>query len=292
MTEDLPSELRSVALHLCPDLSEILRHNSIATNSTWDCSTETGKAIEITAMCATISAFQRRGFTLFIPQLFIENPDLFYLRNIVPKHHDAQAGHDAAFLNAIPLLDRFVASLTPKAVLKDNELVFSIFREGHVIHKITHLLNTDSEYLDRPDIVIAQGEMDVSIINETEIEFNYNQPINQFTGKLRVKNDNKIPLISFDSNSTKGVLVNGIIECSVGKERAHAVKQTNRYKTLFASVIIPSTALVNGQKYSGNHIEHEIFLDLVEWDREKVISTLESGFDKFVEVIDLASRKF
>lgn len=287
---NIVNELREVCLHFCPELKIVLAHESVITNSTWK-NIESGKALEITALCVTIFSFQKIGYTLSIPAIYKSNPDLFYLRNIIPRHHDAQAGHDAAFSNLVPLEDRFVASLTPKAVLKNSEeVVFSIFREGHIVHRLSHLLKNNNEYLDRPDIVIAQGEMSLFKTTETEIDFVYNQPIGNISGKLRIKNDNKIPLMSYSPSSGGDILINGIVECSVGKGSSHAGKQVKRYKTLFASIIVPSTALLNGYKYIGKHVEHEIFIDLVDWSREKVINTLENGFQAFVEVVAQTSK--
>lgn len=292
LENNLLNELREVSLHFCPTLKDILYHDSPISISTWKADIETGKAVEVAALCATISSFQKIGYNLSVPAVYSNNPDLFYLRNVIPRHHDAQAGHDAAFISQVPLQDRFIASLTPKAMLKNNAgSVFSIFREGHAVHKLSQLLKTNNEYLDRPDIVISQGEMVLASVTNTEIEFKYIQGIGDISGRLRIKNDNRIPLVSYEPETGGDVLINGIIECSVGKGRSHAVKQINRYKTLFASLITPTTALVNGQMYQGNHIEHEIFIDLTEWDREKTINALETGFSKFVEIIDATSKK-
>jgi hypothetical protein len=288
---DISNELRELCVYFCPTIKDIIYYDSPITFSTWKAEIETGKAVEFTALCATISSFQKLGYELSVPSLYDDNPDLFYLRNVIPRHHDAQAGHNAAFINQVPLHDRFIASLTPKVILRNSVgCVFSIFREGHAVHKIAHLLKNDNEYLDRPDIVISQGEMVLPKISTTEIEFLYMQDIGDISGVLRIRNDSSLPIISFNPEAGADILINGIIECSVGKGIAHAIKQVHRYKTLFASVIIPEAALVNGQRGIRKPIEHEILIDLTKWDRRKTIDALEEGFDKFSKIIAATSR--
>lgn len=287
----LSNTLKEISFYFCPILKDILYYDSPISISTWQADVETGKGLEIASLCATIFAFQKLGYSLSLPTLYENNPDLFYLRNVIPRHHDAQPGHDVVFINQVSLQDRFIASLTPKAILRSAEgLTFSIFREGHPVHKISHLLKTNNEYLDRPDIVISQGEMFLPDISNKEVAFSYIQNIGNISGRLRIKNDIRIPIISYESEINSDVLVNGIIECSVGKGQSHAVKQVNRYKSLFASAIMPTALLVSGQKYAGNHIDHEIFIGLKDFDAEKITNALKFGVDSFIKDIVTAFK--
>lgn len=286
MKNNLAKEFREVSFHFCPQLEKVLFHESVISRSTWEADIQTGKAVEITALCALVAAFIRKGYNFILPSIYLSYPELFYLRNSIPRHHDAQAGHEAAFENLLPLKDRFIAALTPKAEVENGNIVFSIFREGHPIHKISHKIKANKEYLDRPDIVITQGRMHLSASSEKEIDFLYTQAIGNVSGKLRVKNDNNIPIISYSPDDGGEVLINGVIECSIGKGNALATNQITRYRTLFASVIVPVAALVNGKANTGKAIEHEIFINLDEWDRDSIIKSLTLGFDKFVDAID------
>lgn len=220
------SSLREACLLACPDLVAVILHDSEMTSSTWKAGIETGKAVEMLALCALVSAIRYIGHSVLFPELYTSDPDLFYLRNSIPRHHGAQAGHEVVVMSGIPLVKRFEAALTPKAIIKTNDgRSFLMYREGHPIHFISNLVNQHPEYLDRPDIVIAEGDLVVNTQSSAELPFIYNHPNGIIQGSLRVKNDIKVPLISFEASGSLDIPINGIIECSVGKGKERAEDQ-------------------------------------------------------------------
>ncbi|WP_214680087.1 hypothetical protein, partial [Escherichia coli] len=73
----------------------------------------------------------------------------------------AQAGHSNSIRDNIPLNLKFLASLTPKAILKspDNR-TFLLFSEGHPIHLIDYSTkNRGQFYFERPDIVLCEAQI-------------------------------------------------------------------------------------------------------------------------------------
>ena len=87
------SDIKALAIELFPKLSPIISFKSEITRSTWESSLETGKAVEFVSLCALAESANRLGLTVKVPLLFTDNPDLFYLRNIIHRHHGAQPGH-------------------------------------------------------------------------------------------------------------------------------------------------------------------------------------------------------
>lgn len=255
--------IRDACNHVCPDISDLISHDSDISASTWQLGIETGKAVEFLTFCSLINAFRSSDAEVKFSDLFAKNPDLFYVRNAIPRHHGAQAGHDSTLFAEIPLIQKFVAALTPKAEVKtSNNRNFMIFREGHPFHFINNYAKGGPDYLDRPDFVISEGEMSLDYPNPTELSFTYIFPSGKFRGALRVKNDIKVPLISFESSGSNLIPINGIIECSVGKGRERAEEQLVRYSEIFSSEINPISALVNGRRKSCPEYDYEALIDL------------------------------
>ena len=257
------SLIRDISDQLCPDLKQIIWHDSPITASTWNAGLETGKAVEMLTFFALIAAFREAGSEVSFPELYVTNPDLFFLRNIIPRHHGAQPGHDAVIGLELPLFDRFHAAMTPKATVKtQDDRTFLIYREGNPIHLMTFLIKYGSEYYDRPDFLITEGEIQLNFENLTELPFVYTHPMGRVEGSLRIKNDAKIPLISLDIFGSSEIPTNGIIECSVGKGKEKASDQIAKYQKLYATSIRPISILINGQRKSCSAFDHEILIDL------------------------------
>lgn len=270
-----------MALAFCPDLESILMHDSEVTASTWLVGVETGKSVELLSLCALVASLRRAGCRVTFPTLFQEKPDLFYLRNVIPRHHGAQAGHDVAVFDRIPLADRFVGALTPKAIVHHpGGRQFLIFREGHPVHLISWVASGKSEYLDRPDILIAEGSLHLQLVDDTILDFRFARPAGTCEGKLRVKNDINLPLISLNMSRESGVPVTAILECSVGKGKVTAEEQLARYVGLFGLPVPPMTVLINGKKKACPAYDFEIQIDIAEGSDEGLFNQLSTGLDQ------------
>lgn len=278
-----PAVVRDVSIQICPDLATVISHDSPITASTWTAGIETGKSVEVLALCALVAAFRSSGHEVSFPRLYTANPDLFYLRNEIPRHHGAQAGHDAVIATKLPLFDRFLAALTPKAMAKTKDgRCFLIYREGHPFHLMRALIKNGVEYLDRPDLLIAEGKLDLDVQNSRELPFVYKHPTGCLQGSLRIKNDIKMPLISLESSGSPDISINGIIECSVGKGRERAEDQLGKYLQLCSGPARPISALINGRKKSCPAYDHEIYIDLAATDATALAQQLTVGLSKLV----------
>ena len=239
--------MRNLAVSLCPDLKHILLHDSALSRSTWAPSVETGKALELLTLCGLVRVLRDEGASISFPEVYFDNPDLFFLRNTLPRHHDAQAGHGSAYFGEVSLKDRFVAALTPKAVvcLRDGS-EFMLLREGYPLHLIDCNTRGRAEYLDRPDIILANGSISVILSQPGELDFSFVDSTRKRSGKLRIKNDINIPLISYESEGEEDLRVGLFVECSVNKVRKIANDQRDRYTHLFSPNGSPVSVLVNG----------------------------------------------
>lgn len=275
------SSLRQMSIAYCPDLETVLMHESEVTTSTWHAGIETGKSIELLTLCRLVASFRRTGFQVIFPRLFNVKPDLFYVRNVIPRHHGAQAGHDAVIFNQIPLLDRFIGALTPKAIVNHpSGKQFLIFREGHPVHFINWIASGKAEYLDRPDIVVTEGSLNLQILEDDIMDFKFASAAGTCDGKLRVKNDINLPLIDLSMSGESVVPVAVILECSVGKGKVTAEEQLERYVGLFGMPQAPMTALINGKKKACPAYDFEVQIDVGEGAEEQLCQQLSSGLDR------------
>jgi hypothetical protein len=277
-------EVQELATSLCPDIEHIIAHRSEATASTWEKSIGTGKAIEFLTLCSIISSLRKYGAAPKIPELFFENPDLYYLRNVLPRHHGAQAGHEAA-LRSIQLKDRFIASLTPKAEFIIKGVAYGLYREGFPVHQIEILRSVRNDYQDRPDIMVVEGALETVMNNDSELEFNYCSSMGSCNGILRIKNDPSIPLIRYDSSLNGAVEIAAIVECSIGKSGERADEQIRRYVNLFnGSSKHICTMLVNGRKVRIGGFDIETHIDLSR-DVNALRATLVQSTDDLVSYL-------
>lgn len=274
------SDIKALAIELFPRLSPIISFKSEITRSTWESSLETGKAVEFVSLCALAESANRLGLTVKVPLLFTDNPDLFYLRNIIHRHHGAQPGHEGATFN-IPLQDRFKAALTPRIIIELPDTFYGVYREGFPIHLIQNRYLGRPEYLDRPDIIIIEGAIYVSDGVENELDFSYFSTFGNCNGTLRIKNDITIPIKSYKTDLSK-ILTVGIIECSVSKGRERAEDQLNRYLKTFASNPAPATLLVNGISKNCIAYDYNAIISLKNGDISKIKHELMSKMDMFI----------
>ena len=93
------------------------------------------------------------------------------MRNEIPHHHDAQAGHEAGLLNSIELDERFFSSLLPRVEIESASGQLLLFREGNPFHLIDKAFHKATTYKQRPDLVLISGTLDVEVTGKT---VNYN----------------------------------------------------------------------------------------------------------------------
>lgn len=267
--------LRELSSKFCPDLRDVIWHESEVTFSTWGQGLETGKAVEFLALCSLIAVFRQEGHEVKIPKLFRDQPDLFYIRNIIPRHHGAQAGHNAADGESIPLLLRFLGALTPRAIIEQSDgYPLLVFREGHPIHFINYAKKYNILYLERPDLLFSKARIHVESNNESELSFTYEFDSGLTSGRMRVANSPKLPLISLNNFGELDIPICGLVECSVGKGRDRAGDQLAAYKNLCKAHPLPKAVLVNGKNISCREYDIETFIDL----NSEGISTIEQSF--------------
>ncbi len=283
MSQITPTNLKDLALSLCPELLDIISANSTISNSTWASSLETGKAIEFVTVCALAHSIRTIYKTdIIIPEIYKVHPELFYLRNVIPRHHGAQPGHSAA-INSIPLKDRFAAALTPRLSFQIDGTRYGIYREGFPIHLISHVHSGGKEYLDRPDILIVEGDIKIHFPSSSELAFTFTGEKGRAVGALRIKNDAFIPLISFERETPELISVKGLVECSLGKEKTKARNQISKYLSLFLSKDDKkiSTMMVNGKTQIDDGCDFTVSLDF-QSDEITLSEALTAGSDAFI----------
>lgn len=276
-------KLRALCISIAPNLRAIIEHDSLVTASTWEAVGETGKAVELYSLCSLSSALSDIGIATIVPDIYNEKPDLFYLRNILHRHHGAQAGHAAA-INSIPLIDRFVAALTPKLVFENNALQYGVYREGMPVHLIEHLNQGNAEYLDRPDVIISEGTSACNLLSAEKMEFSYECHNGKCSGLLRIKNDSSLPIISYDTTLKENIPVTGIIECSVSKSDVRAEEQLQRYLSIFGNSPTPVSLIINGRQKKCPAYDFEAFIDM-SFEKPDQIASLSTIMRTFAETI-------
>ncbi len=284
--------IRELSSKLCPDLSDVIWHESEVTLSTWGQGLETGKAVEFLSLCSLINAYRYEGQEVSIPDLYKNHPDLFYIRNIIPRHHGAQAGHDATNGDSLPLRLRFLGALTPRAIVKQSDgCPLLIFREGHPIHFINYAKQYNIYYLERPDLLISKASIEIELLNDSEISFSYRYQSGFTSGKLRIVNHAKLPLISLNHTGELDIPISGIVECSVGKGKDRASEQLDAYRTLCKVPPKPKSVLVNGRNKSYREYDIEIFIDLALEDTSKIERAIVDGMINFSRELSGRSNK-
>lgn len=279
-------DLRELSITFCPELEYIISNNSLESTSTWGKGLQTGKSIEFITLLSILHNAKRLGFSVETPRIFFEEPALFYQRNVIPYHHGAQAGHSNSIRDNIPLDLKFLASLTPKAILKspDNR-TFLLFREGHPVHLIDYATkNRGQFYFERPDIVLCEAQIK-NTLAQGVVNFHYISCGKEITGSLKTINQPMLPLITYNNTGVKTEFTAGIVECSVGKNSSNADTQLLSYKKIFNSNA--TSILVNGKKDITNYYDIQITLDLNNYSPESFTSVLNSGILAFLEKISL-----
>jgi hypothetical protein len=106
----------------------------------WERPIEKGTAFEWFIFAAFIAQSRLRGWSCSFPGLkYPMGREMFVLRNEIPNHYGAQAGHSSALYQKFDLPDRFFYSILPKVIIEKDGKSYSLFREGCPYHKITEI---------------------------------------------------------------------------------------------------------------------------------------------------------
>lgn len=219
--------IRRACCRILPQIKPILANQSEAAQSHWSQgSLKNGKALEILAFCCVVKSLEMEGASLHIPPLFFDQSSLFYLRNSVPGHHGAQAGHNGAESRSISIASRFEAAFTPKLVATFPEGVnISIFREGDPFHQIGYYIEHGEIYSERPDWVMTRGRGEASLTGEV-LRAKLSEKVET---KLRVLNCIEPPIIDTSYETSDMVMPIAFIECSIKKTENRAKEQASNY---------------------------------------------------------------
>ncbi len=248
------SDLKACALNEFPELSYIINADSESSVTVWNSDLSTGKALEFLTMLALVSEIKRIGAELIIDPIFIDNPNLYYLRNEIPCHHGAQAGHDAALNNEFQLEDRFLSAVTPRAAFVYKGEDYMLFREGNPLHLIESLIKDKGVYKERPDFVVVEGSIKIASVKNGRLVFVHTARNGCAEIELIIKNSNLIPLSGFEAEASYEVETKGVIECSVSKTKANVDKQLDTYVGLFgASLVVPDCLFVHGKSATSKY---------------------------------------
>lgn len=260
--------LRKRCIDAFPDHFSLINAGSPIANLTWDSDLSTGKALEFLSMLLLMDVAKHMGVTVEIDSFYYDNPDFFYLRNEIPYHHGAQAGHEASILNEISLENRFIAAITPKARMEYRGAKFYVVREGIPFHLIAHLIDGNQIYRVRPDLAIVYGDIEVGNVKDGTITARHTTYSGAAKIQLGIKNSDIIPVINYVVTGHYDFNTAGIIECSISKTDKHANKQIKKYSLLFSNGNQkPEMLFINGSHEKSNY-------ETVNIDLNKLITSL------------------
>jgi hypothetical protein len=217
--------LREATFSFLPELK------SVEWGELWARPVTDGTALEWAMVAALGATAAKRGWTVELPVLReTDGRMLFPLRNEIPRHHGGQAGHAAAADHTIELGRRIVQAFIPKLIFRSEGRAFCLFREGCPYH----LLMGDQDYLDRPDILLVEGEPMPPQPMDGSVCFGFKVPNGiLFNGAVRAVNAPAPVLIERMPQGGGRITASGLIECTIGKTASVADSQLTRYKELF-----------------------------------------------------------
>jgi len=248
------SDLKRRSLQIFPDFEFIISAGSDLSKTVWESDLSTGKALEFVSLLALIREVKDLGASVHIDSYFHENPSLYYLRNEIPYHHGAQAGHDAVLDNEFTLFDRFVAALLPRATFEINGKKYMLFREGNPLHLIEAICIGRSVYRERPDLAIVGGFIELISVKRNEISIIHHGDEANARIEMSVKNSNLIPLKKYLPKDAYEVNTYGLVECSVSKTKSHVDNQLDNYVSLFGSSgVTPDCLFIHGKNIKSKY---------------------------------------
>ena len=278
--------LQQCALEAFPIYGDIILDSSVLSDSVWNSELKTGKSLEIVALLKVLSLLGDSFGSLGIDDFYLRNPELFYLRNEIPLHHGAQAGHAATLQSPLSLEDRFIASIKPKGHFVCGELSWMVFREGNPLHLLESLVLEKGAYKERNDIVIVRGAIQNVEIKDRVLSFTHWDGSEYAKYQLSVKNSSLIPLKDFEVSKNYSVVTSGIIECSVSKKRSHVERQLAKYQKLFTSgKVAPECLFIHGRNDECSF--ETLFIEL-----ERMVSSFNEKHNhlKFKKYLDACTR--
>lgn len=229
------SNLQEQSSIVFPEFKSLIEDTSFESDSAWNSDIKTGKSLEILTLIKIISLAKKNFKSFKIGDLFTPPlQNLFYLRNEIPLHHGAQAGHEGSLISQISLENRFLAAITPRATFEFNGSSWMIFREGNPIHLIFALINGQEQYKDRCDLAIVRGTIEDIVVKNNVLYFSHVDHNESAHYEISIKNTPILPLKNFNSTPDYTVITGGVIECSVSKSKSHVDSQLKRYEELFS----------------------------------------------------------
>jgi hypothetical protein len=254
------ANLRGHAAEYFPDFEVIIGADSASAIEVWESDLTSGKALEFLSMITLLNELASAGANISIDPIFLENPGLYYLRNEIPFHHGAQAGHDGSLSGEFSLANRFTAALLPRASFTIRGKDYMLYREGNPLHLIENIAKYNSPYKERPDLVLVEGNIDEWSVNNGKLSLCHKTRGTSAELSLSIKNSNLIPIHTYSYGSNYEVVTNGVVECSVSKTRDHIDKQLDQYSDLFSSTeVVPTCLFIHGKsgcsKYDTVNIE-------------------------------------
>jgi hypothetical protein len=248
-----------------------------------------GTAFEWASLAALASEASRRGWVYSFPILqYDSGSKLFPLRNEIPFHHGAQAGHSEILRHKLSLSLRFLQSMVPKVLLQKSGKSYSVFREGCPYHEIMK----GATYPERPDILFIMGECEQGypriMKGGKEVEFSFallDGPI--ISGVLRVVNSPTLPCRSRLPRHSMDIPVAGIVECSVNKPVDVAASQMAIYNSIFSSPnSAPPQFLLTGNPISTFNWPNQS-VNLLAGDPELLESELRHAARRILDYFDI-----
>jgi hypothetical protein len=246
--------LQTEIAQVFPKYERIIMARGEASDSTWQASISTGKALEFISLLMILQGLEELEAIVSIDRMYWDNPDYFYLRNEIPFHHGAQAGHTGSLNELVPLSDRFYSALMPRVTILYNGKKYLLFREGNPLHLIFRAIQFGETYKDRPDMVLIAGEIDVALNKPTSISYTHKDNSESAVAELSIKNTNLLPVTDYDCSADYEVRTLGVVECSVSKSESHVDNQLNGYIKLFlSSYTSPETLFIHGSRGGSAH---------------------------------------
>lgn len=223
------------AIAAFPQLETLIECEHSAALSVWNSPLSTGKLLEFLSLLSIFKSLRSMNIEVGLDQVYLNNPELFYLRNEIPFHHNAQAGHDAGSNGDITLQDRFLASILPRYQFQLLDQNFMVYREGNPLHVIQSALKRVEPYKERPDLILVDGYISVSNVSQSNLEFTHSSQTGTAKYTLSIKNSNILPLIEYSSSDKYEIYSPGVIECSVSKTKICVDSQLDDYSDLFSA---------------------------------------------------------
>jgi len=245
-------KLRKNYLNLFPEFEIFITDGCPESVSTWEGPLSNGKALEVLTLFTLLSRIKKCGAEVKIEEKFYNFPSWFFLRNEIPRHHGAQAGHEFYNSGDISIKDRFEAALLPKAKIIQGTQKWMVYREGNPLKNIFDHFSGKPDIHIRPDICLVSGDIEIEFLSKKRIQVTHRDREFYAVSQILAKNSELIPLYDFTCSKDYHVSTIGIIECSVSKITSVADAQLKKYLDAYETNKNCQVLLVNGLATTSN----------------------------------------